>query len=660
MSALLVVAAIALAAASGVPGLFAPAGRRWGEVLAAWLLGLAAALGLTVAVWVLATGQALLFDAAWAVPGARFALSVDALSAFFLVPIFAVSLAGVVYGLEYWAEASHAESGRRLRLAYGLIVAGLATVAVAADGILFLFGWEVMALAAFVAVATEDREAGAREASYLYLVTTRAGTLALFAVFALLHAERGSFALAPLTGVAPERANVIFLLGLFGFGLKAGVMPLHVWLPPAHAAAPSHVSAMMSGVLIKIGIYGLVRLLSLFPSPPLWWALTLLVAGGTSAVLGVAFAIGQHDLKRLLAYHSVENIGIIVLGVGVGVLGRTLARPELVVLGLGGALLHTWNHGLFKSLLFLSAGAVVHATGTRAIDRLGGLYRRMPRAAGLFLLGSAAISGLPPLNGFVSELLVYLGLFQGVGSADGPTWTVTALGIGALALVGGLALACFAKVFGAVFLGVPRSADVQDAHDGGALMTVPMLLLAGACVVLGVLPLSAAAPLDAAVAAASRLGQPPPLALVAPLGALSVMAAALLALGLVAWLFVRARLRAASVTSGPTWDCGYAAPSARMQYTSSSFAELLVGLFSWALRPSQHAQPPREVLPGPSHFESHVGDAVLDKLMRPIASGVAEAFRWLHFMQPGRLHLYVLYVVATLIALMVWVQGASR
>jgi formate hydrogenlyase subunit 3/multisubunit Na+/H+ antiporter MnhD subunit len=233
-------------------------------------------------------------------------------------------------------------------------------------------------------------------------------------------------------------------------------MPLHVWLPGAHAIAPSHVSALMSGVLIKMGIYGLVRTFSLFPNPPLWWGQLVLLMGAISGVLGVAFAIGQHDFKRLLAYHSVENIGIICMGLGLALLGRSLGSGALVALGLGGALLHTWNHGLFKGLLFLSAGSVLHAAHTREIDELGGLAKRMPWTSFAFLVGSVAICGLPPLNGFVSELLVYLGLFEVARLPRGVLWLVGAIGAPTLALIGALALACFVKVFGAMFLGEPR------------------------------------------------------------------------------------------------------------------------------------------------------------------------------------------------------------
>ena len=262
-------------------------------------------------------------------------------------------------------------------------------------------------------------------------------------------------------------AGVLFLLAVIGFGTKAGFMPLHVWLPEAHPAAPSHVSAVMSGVMIKTGIYGLMRAFTFLGTPPLWWGWVLVAIGLTSGVLGVLFALAQHDLKRLLAYHSVENIGIIALGLGVGLLGMSTGSPVLIVLGFGGALLHVLNHALFKGLLFLGAGAVVHGTGTREIDQLGGLLKRMPWTAATFLVGAVAISGLPPLNGFVSEFLIYLGAFKGGISTGGPVAVPLLALIAGLALIGGLAVACFTKAFGIVFLGEPRSEHVVARARGG-------------------------------------------------------------------------------------------------------------------------------------------------------------------------------------------------
>ena len=342
-------------------------------------------------------------------------MGIDGLSAIFLAPVFLISLLGNVYGLGYWKQTEHPENGRKLRLFYGTLTAGMALLVIARNGILFLFGWEIMAISAFFLVATDDDEKEVRDAGWLYLVATHTATLCLFAVFALLHAVHGSFALAPLepgTHCRPGMATAIFVLALVGFGLKAGIMPLHVWLPSAHAAAPesclgdhvgrSHQDGHLRAAPGDVAHSAIRRSTG---------ACVLLGLGVVSGVLGVAFAIGQHDLKRLLAYHSIENIGIIVMGIGLAMIGRSLGRADWVVLGMGGSLLHVWNHALFKALLFLSAGSVIHSVHTRDIDHLGGLAKVMPWTSLCFLVGSVAICGLPPLNGFVSEFLIYLGLF---------------------------------------------------------------------------------------------------------------------------------------------------------------------------------------------------------------------------------------------------------
>jgi hydrogenase-4 component B len=648
--------AIGLAALSGLPGVFVKAGRRLGELVAAALLGLAAVVALGAVGVVLWQGSPSLLSVAWQVPGGAFSARLDAVACLFLVPVFVVSALGAVYGLEAWRDRDHPDNGRRLRLAYGLVAAGLGLVMVAGNAIVFLAGWEVMALAAFIAVGTEDHLPAARQASYLYLVLTRASTLSLFALFALLHHATGSFALEPVASLPPQTANAIFVLALVGFGVKAGLMPLHVWLPGAHAAAPSHVSALMSGVLIKVGVYGLVRLLMLLPPAPTWWGLTLLGLGAASGVLGVAFALGQHDLKRLLAYHSIENVGIIVMGVAVATLGRTFGRADLVVLGLGGGLLHVWNHGLFKSLLFLSAGAVVHGCHTRELDQLGGLARRMPKVAALFLLGSVAICGLPPLNGFASELLVYLGLFAAATPPGPLPWLAAALGAPTLALIGGLALACFVKVYGVVFLGSPRSEATRSAHEPGPLTLAPMFALAAGCVALGLRPSLASPWLDACAAAVAP-GLGAPLSEHAPLGTLSAVMVALAgALG-AGYLLYLARLRRAPAAEGLTWDCGYAAPTPRMQYSASSFADWLVQTFAWALRPHVTRGAVEGPFPRRVAYASHVPDTVLDGLVRPLATHVVAGFGRLRWVQAGNLSLYLAFVGMALVLALVWLQG---
>jgi hydrogenase-4 component B len=652
MSEYLVVIAILLAAASGVPGLFLSRVGRAGERIAAVSLALAGGCGVAGAMAALWLGVSGPLTASWAVPGGRFAVEVDALSAAFVLPISIVATLGAVYGLEYWAQREHPDNGRKLRAFYGAVTAGMLLQVVARNAILFLAGWEIMALAAFLLVSTEDDKPAVRGAGYVYIVATRLGTLAIFAMFALLAAAGGTldFDGWPRALASPLR-DAIFVLALVGFGMKAGLMPLHVWLPGAHSQAPSHVSAVMSGVLIKMGIYGLVRLTSLCAAPPIWWGHTLLALGVVSAVFGVGFAIGQHDLKRLLAYHSVENIGIICIGLGVAVLGRSRGRAELVALGLAGALLHVWNHALFKSLLFLSAGSVLHATGTREIDRLGGLWRRMPWTGLAFLIGAVAICGLPPLNGLVSELLLYLGLFRAGFTDGGHLWLAGALAAPALALAGALAVACFVKVVGAVFLGSARTPDVAGAHEAGPRMVAPMAALAGGCALIGLGAPLVAPLLQRATVAWMGGAAAPALSGLAPLATVSAASAALLAaLALVGWwLAARARRDASRVV---TWDCGYAAPSARMQYTASSFAEMLVRQLGWALRPEAHAPRLDAPFPASASFHSHVPDTVLDRGVTPAFAVAGRVFARLRMIQRGSIHAYLLYILGTLVVLL--------
>jgi hydrogenase-4 component B len=659
MSAWLVLLGIVVAAASGVPGLFLGRQSAGGQGLAALLAVVAGVLGLAGVGVFWATGDSEPIVRPWPIlPGAEFRVALDGLSAFFLPPIFLISLLGNVYGLAYWKQAEHAQNGRKLRLFYGLLTAGMALVVVARDGVLFLFGWEAMALSAFFLVTTEEQDREVRAAGWVYLVATHVASLCLFALFALLRSATGSFALVPLAPdrLTPGTATAVFVLALVGFGLKAGIMPLHVWLPSSHAIAPSHVSAILSGVILKMGVYGLVRVTSLLPAPPLEWGETLLVLGVVSGVLGVAFAVGQHDLKRLLAYHSIENIGIIVMGLGLALVGRSLGRADWVLLGLSGGLLHVWNHALFKALLFLSAGSVIHATHTREIDHLGGLAKVMPRTALAFLVGAVAICGLPPLNGFVSEFLIYLGQFHTLGGADGTSFVGAAFAAPALALIGALAVACFVKVYGAVFLGRARSDHARHAHESPAAMVGPMGVLAGCCVVIGLAPGLVAPAVGRAVSAwdpgvedaGVRLAELAPLGWITATGLLLV--AGLTLGGVVLGL----RLRHSVVGKGDTWGCGYAAPTARMQYTSSSFAQMLVDLFGWALRPRVRRPGELALFPQQADFRSEVPDPVLDEAVLPAFRLGAWLLSWLRVFQRGSIQTYLLYIFLAVIALMLW------
>lgn len=399
-------------------------------------------------------------------------------------------------------------------------------------------------------------------------------------------------------------------------------------------------------------------MLTFLGAPEAWWGWTLLAIGAVSGIAGVVFALAQHDIKRLLAYHSVENIGIICLGLGVGLLGMSYNAPVVAALGFAGGLLHVLNHAIFKGLLFLGAGAAAHVTGTREMDRLGGLLRRMPIIGIGFLVGAAAISGLPPLNGFVSELLIFLGAFHGFSGAGVPLAVSAAVAIGALALIGGLAAACFTKAFGISFLGEPRTPEAAAAQEPGFSLFAPVLFLAAACVAVGLLgpyAVSLLAPLAARMAGldpATAAGLLWPARAGLHAVALSALAVAVLTGALV---LVRALLqKGRSITRAGTWDCGYVKPDARMQYTSSSFAQPLTGMFAWLLRTARRWRPIQEPFPAQASFGTETPDVFEQGLFRPVFRGAGAALSRLAWLQHGRLQLYVLYLAAALLALLVW------
>jgi len=656
--AALLLGAIALVALSGVPGLLARKGGSGGERLSALLLVAGAFPGLAGAARVLFLGGGFRLELPSPLPGGPILLAADALSALFLVPVFLVPALGAVYGLGYWPEAEHRRDARKLRFFLGLLAASMAVVLLARSGVLFLVAWEVMALAAFFAATTEDRQPAVREAGWIYLVATHAGTLGLFGMTALLARATGSFAWEAAGTLAPgATASVVFLLALVGFGGKAGLFPFHFWLPGAHGGAPSHVSAVMSGVMLKVGLYGLLRVTTLCGAPPAWWGGLLLVLGASSALYGAALAGGQGDVKRLLAYSSIENVGIATTGIGLALLGRSAGRPEWVALGLGGALLHVLYHSLFKPLLFLGAGAVIHGAGTREMDQLGGLLRRMPRTGAAFAAGCAAALALPPFAGFFSELVVYLGLFRafaGPGSS-----LLAAFAAPALAVAGAAALAAFVKLFGVVFLGNPRSEKAAHAHEPGPAMRVPILVLALLALGAGLLSPLLAPGVDAAIAAWSGTGVAgiPPLASVVPLGRVVAWGAAFLALAALVAAGLGLLLRRRGRAPGPTWDCGYARPTARMQYTGGSFGEWISGrLTPAAAAPLLEVRRPEGTFPREAavSYPAPARDPLLLRLLEPFATRWARRFHDLHALQEGRLTIYLVYVLGTLVALLAW------
>ncbi|HUW70396.1 MAG TPA: proton-conducting transporter membrane subunit [bacterium] len=643
---------IIIFAVSGLPSLFMSRLARLSQRVQVSLTSVGAVIGLFGAFSGLSGAFIIAAPFPWPSVGNSF-IGLDALSAFFLVPVFLIGGLGPVYGLGYWSQREKPRSGHSVQVFWGFIVAGMALLVTSRHAMAFLFGWETMALSAFFLISAENEHRETRKAGFVYLIATHVGTLSLFGLFSTWRWATGSFAFVPLTAGAVSAGvmNLLFLLSLLGFGMKAGIMPLHFWLPGAHSNAPSHVSALLSGVMIKMGIYGIMRVLMLMPAGPAFWGVLILVLGVASGLLGVIYALGQHDLKRLLAYHSIENIGIILMGLGVAMLGRSLGHPVWFALGMAGSLLHVWNHSLFKSLLFLGAGSVLRSAGTRQIDALGGLARAMPWTVALFLVGAVAICGLPPLNGFISEFLIYLGLMRSLTVA-GSGGAAVAFAAPALAMIGALAVACFIKVFGVVFLGNPRTMRAAQAVESPWTMRLPMLVLAGACLTIGLAPGLVLPALDHASAVmspgvASTAG---PLATLVPLGALFTMSVLLLGFIAVAASILASLSRASR--RAPTWDCGYASPTSRMQYTASSFAQSIVRLFNAILRPDIHQPQLDGAFPVSASMHSHVADGVLDGWLIPSATRLQGRFRWFHRFQQGLTQHYVLFIVLALVLLL--------
>lgn len=581
-------------------------------------------------------------------------LTLDSVAALFLLPVLLVAPVLALYAYHYLDKPAAAWRTAVSGLCFSLLVVAMALVTLAGNMVTFAIAWELMSIASWCLVLYDFEHEATRRAGYVYFLFTQTGALLIFAAFGLVYQATGSLAFTGMTAMPAGVKSAVFFLTLAGFGSKAGVLPLHIWLPHAHPAAPSHVSALLSGVMIKMGIYGIVRTYLLLGDPTPLFPQTILLLGMASGILGVVHALGKHDLKRLLAYSSIENIGIILLGLGLGMLGITVGNRLMAAFGFAGALLHVLNHALFKSLLFLGAGAVLHATATSHLDRLGGLLRRMPVTGRTFLAGSAAIAALPPLNGFVSEFLIYYAAFQGLSLAGG-NLLLCLFAIVALALIGGLASACFARAAGVVFLGEPRTECAREATEVGPSMRAAMVLLTLACLVIGLWPepvlrlmfagLRDMAPL--AGITVDALGPVP--------ANLALGARLLLALVLLVALGRHLLYRGKAIGRGPTWGCGYSRPTGRMQYTGASFARSLVEFHRPFVRVRTEAEPPRGIFPTPAAWTSRVEDAAEICLARGLVEPVLRFAGRLHWIQHGRIQLYIAYIVLTIVVLLLTV-----
>lgn len=603
----------------------------------------------------------------------HFAVRLDALSAFFLLLVSLLGLAISIYSLGY-AKGFFGRKNVGLLGALFNLLALATTLTVVADNVwLFLMGWEFMALTAYCLVSFEHEATETRRAGVLYFIMSHLDAGCIILGFALLFQMSGDYSFASLHDIgaqmSPDRRDAAFVLFLLGFGIKAGIVPFHIWLPAAHPVAPSNVSAFMSGVLIKTGIYGLTRVcFDFLGTPPLWWGVTVLTVGTVSAVLGVLYALMAHDLKRLLAYHSIENIGIILMGLGAALMFLHTGHPLLATLGLIAGLYHTLNHAAFKGLLFLGAGAVLHATQTRNMEELGGLIKRMPQTAFFFLVGAVAISALPPLNGFVSEWLTYQALLRGFGTTDSLMRLIFPLSGAMLALTGALAAACFVKAFGITFLAQPRSEAAAHAHEAAFPMRLGMGLLAVACVVLGLCPTQFVRLLDPVTQQltgeqiSGQLSAANGLVLTSLAGkggtvstpGLALMAVCLLPIPFGLWLLLG---RSTSVRRGPTWDCGQRGLTPQMEYTATGFSKPIRMVFKALFKPHREVQREYDFSPyfaTTLRFDSHVEEVFERRIYRPARLLILQTARRIRGLQAGSIHAYLLYIFVTLLLLLMF------
>src|SRR5438445_13316002 len=551
-------------------------------------------------------GDATLLDLRWDFPGSavpylRFSVRLDPLSAFFLLIVSLLGLALSIYSIGYARSFYGRKSVGALGAFYNALLLATTLTFVADNVWLFLIAWEIMALTAYCLVSFEHEKPETRQAGVLYFIMSHIDAGCIILGFLLLFQASGDYGFDSLHGLGAKmpagKRDAAFVLFLLGFGIKAGIVPLHIWLPVAHPVAPSNVSALMSGVIIKTGIYGLTRVwFDFLGAPPLWWGMTVLTVGTVSAVLGVLYALMEHDLKRLLAYHSIENIGIILMGLGAALMFLHTGHPVLATLALLAGLYHTINHASFKGLLFLGAGAVLHATHTRNMEEMGGLIKRMPKTACFFLIGAVAISALPPLNGFVSEWLTYQSLLQGFGTTSSLVWLMFPLSGAMLALTGALAAACFVKAFGITFLAQPRSEHASKAHEASPTMLLGMGILTVVCVALGLFPTAFVRLLDPLtqqltgqqlsrqvnLANGLVLGNTQPDGgTVSTLG-IALVGICLLPIPLVLWLLFG---RATKIRIGPTWDCGLKGLTPQMEYTATGFSKPIRMIFKALFSP---------------------------------------------------------------------------
>ena len=642
--------------------------------LAHGLSGAASLLGIILGLWGLVASQPLTFSLPSSIPYLDFAFRLDALAGFFVLTISLVGLAVSVYAFGYVTHFYGRTSIGVLGALFNSFLLSMTLVVLADNGFFFLIVWELMSLLSYFLVVTEHEKADVRYAGFFYLIMTHIGMVCIILTFLIFFQNAHSFAFAsfrsPDIPLPEGLRTLVFFTALIGFGTKAGIVPLHVWLPYAHPAAPSHVSALMSGVMIKMGIYGMLRIYFdlLGGQFPWWWGFIILLVGAVSALLGVMYALMQHDLKSLLGFHSVENIGIILLGIGAGMVFHTHGLNEFAALGLMAGLYHTINHAAFKALLFMGAGSLLFATHTRNIEEYGGLLRRMPWTGFFFLVGALSIAALPPTNGFVSEWLVFQSLFLSFQLPSLFLKLMLPIAAAMLALTGALALVCFAKAFGISFLAQPRSAHARHAIEVPVSMRMGMGALTLICVILGLGPMLVVPLLDritgpfTGAAISTQV-----LALdgwaLAPVKVefssistpvLAAMLIAMGALGLLLAVVIGGRLKKRYYK---TWACGLNL-SARMEYTATGFVQPIKRVFETIYQPTVKLE--TEFLEESKYFikhrrfEFHIEPVFEQYLYTPIMTLCLAAADRFRIIQAGSLHLYLAYIFVTLVFLLLF------
>jgi hydrogenase-4 component B len=609
----------------------------------------------------------------WSIPSGvpllDIGMRLDPLSAIFTLALGVVAIAVSIYSFGYTSSFT-SNRAAILGFFFNLELLSLSLVFTASNALFFLIAWEVMALSAYCLLSFEHHRRETRDAGILFFVMSHVGTGFLIVGFLVLHSMSGSFEFAKfhLTST-PVQYALLFSLFLFGFGVKAGIVPLHIWLPAAHPVAPSNVSALMSGIVVKTGIYGLLRVyFDFLGKPPLWAALVVLAVGICSALLGVLYALIENDLKRLLAYSTIENVGIILMGMGASLFFSSISKPGLAALALVGSLAHVVNHAMFKTLLFMGAGSVLHGTGTRDMERMGGLIRRMPATAMLFLIGALSISGLPPLNGFVGEWFTYQAFLAGFGSTSSLTKLIFPLAGALLALTGALAATAFVKAFGISFLALPRSSGAEHAHESHWTMLAGMGIPALSCVVLGVGATWLLPALDSVtgqllgVRLSASFATSNGLALSS--GALRggtvstpMIAILLILLSLTAVLIALNGFRRANRRAGSTWDCGLPGLTAENEYTPTAFSKPLRMIFAALYQPKREIQQQFDVspyYPKAIVFESEVERTFESRLYQPLKEKVLERANRFRAIQAGSIHAYLAYIFLTLVILLLF------